>query len=69
MSFHLYAIVFLLLFFSVFIFFKIVAIYVLDIKKYMNREQQPGYAAEMHRLIWAFVVRTRKKNHFATTWL
>ena len=49
--------------------FKIYAIYVLDIVECMNKQQQSGYAAEMHKLIWAFVVRTRKKNHFVTTWL
>ena len=52
-----------------FFFFKSFAISALHILvEYRNRQQQPGYAAEMRRLIWAFVVRTRKKNHFVNTW-
>ena len=39
-----------------------------SVREYRNRQQQPGYAADMRRLIWDFVVRTRKKNHFVTTW-
>ena len=45
-SFRLYAIVFC--WFLLFFFFKIFAIYVLDIVKYMNKKKQPVYAAEMH---------------------
>ena len=37
--------------------------------RYSRIHEQPGYAEEMRRLVWAFDIRTRKKNHFVSAWL
>ena len=65
----IYYVISLVCYFYFILFFKSFAICELDnLVEYRNRQQQPGYAAEMRRLIWAFVFCTRKKNHFVTTW-